>query len=83
MKYEVYTHFGEPWYAQYAGQDMRRSNDIKNPFAIDVGCNSVLVELLSDIWFLSTAVTFMLQQLSPLHLKWQKMLTELLNEHVR
>jgi len=49
--------------------DMRRSNDIKNPFAIDVGCNSVLVELLSDIWFLSTAVTFMLQQLSPLHLK--------------
>ena len=45
--------------------DMRRSNDIENPFAIDVGCNSVLVELLSDIWFLSTAVTFMLQQLSP------------------
>ena len=33
--------------------DMSRSNDIKNPFAIDVGCNSVLVDLLSDIWFVN------------------------------
>jgi hypothetical protein len=47
--------------------DMRISNDIRSPFAIYVGCDNLLMELLSDIWCLSTAVTFMLQQESPLH----------------